>query len=69
MTATDTSAMRPLLFPGDQQFWYEQWAATAQRTEAEARAQLAGWLPGTRRGEPVGWPAIPTPPRARTNVL
>jgi hypothetical protein len=104
MTATDTMALRPLLFPGDQQFWYEtlralghtayggadigevvttaaritagdygswyeQWAATAQRVEAEARAQLAGWLPGTRRGEPVGWPAIPTPPRARTNVL
>jgi len=23
MTTTDTSAMRPLLFPGDQQFWYE----------------------------------------------
>jgi hypothetical protein len=76
MTATETMAMRPLLFPGDQQFWYEtlralshtayggadigevvttaqritadvydswyeQWAATAQRTEAEARAQLA----------------------------
>src|SRR5215472_7771109 len=76
MTATDTSAMRPLLFPDDQQFgyetlralghtayggadigevvttaaritagdygsWYEQWAATAQRTEAEARVQLA----------------------------
>ena len=104
MTATGTSAMRRLLFPGDQQFWfetlrapghtayggadigevvttaaritagdygswYEQWAATAHRVEAEARAQLAGWLPGTRRGEPVGWPAIPTPPRARTNVL
>ena len=68
--------MKALLFPGDQQFWYEmlralghtayggadigevvttaqritagdygswyaQWAATAQRTEAEARAQLA----------------------------
>jgi hypothetical protein len=68
--------MRPLLFPDDQQFWYEtlralghtayggadigevvttaarisaddydswheQWAATAQRTEAEARGQLA----------------------------
>ena len=104
MNTTYTVAMRPLLFPGDQQFWYEtlralghtayggadigevvttaqritvglydswyeQWAATAQRVEAEARAQLAGWLPGTRRGEPVGWPAIPTPPRARTNVL
>ena len=76
MTATDTSAMRPLLFADDQQFWYEtlralghtayggadigevvttaqrisgglydswyeQWAATAQRVEAEARAQLA----------------------------
>ena len=53
----------------DYDSWYEQWAATAQRVEAEARAQLAGWLPGTRRGEPVGWPAIPTPPRARTNVL
>jgi hypothetical protein len=73
---TDTSATRPLLFPGDQQFWYEtrralghtayggadfdevvttaarisagdydswyeQWAATAQRTEAQARGQLA----------------------------
>src|SRR5215831_3533650 len=73
---TDTTAMRPLLFPDDRQFWYEtlralgphrlrradigevvttaarisagdydswyeQWAATAQRTEAEARAQLA----------------------------
>ena len=23
MTATDTMALRPLLFPGDQQFWYE----------------------------------------------
>ena len=23
MTNTDTSAMRPLLFPGDQQFWFE----------------------------------------------
>ena len=68
--------MRPLLFPGDEQFWYvaqlalghtayggadigevataaarisvgdycswdEQWAATARRTEAEARGQLA----------------------------
>lgn len=76
MSTTDTSAMRPLLFPDDQQFWYEtqralghtayggadigevvttaaritagdydswydQWAATAQRTEAEARGQLA----------------------------
>ena len=76
MTATGTSAMRRLLFPGDQQFWfetlrapghtayggadigevvttaqritvglydswYEQWAATAQRVEAEARGQLA----------------------------
>src|SRR5215472_15937918 len=76
MTTTDTVAMRPLLFPDDQQFWYEtlralghtayggadidevvttaaritandydswyeQRAATAQRTEAEARAQLA----------------------------
>src|SRR6516164_2870994 len=76
MTATGTSAMRPLLFPDDQQFWYEtlralghtsyggadigevvttaarisagdydswyeQWAATAQRVEAEARGQLA----------------------------
>ena len=75
MTTTDT-VMRPLLFPGDQQFWYEtlralghtayggadfgevvttaaritandydswyeQWAATAARVEAEARAQLA----------------------------
>jgi len=73
---TDTTAMRPLLFPDDGQFWYEtlralghtayggadigevvttaqritagdydswyeQWAATAQRVEAEARAQLA----------------------------
>jgi hypothetical protein len=70
------TAMRPLLFPDDQQFWYEtlramghtayggadigevvttaaritagdydswyeQWAATAQRTEAAARGQLA----------------------------
>jgi len=26
---------------GDYDSWYEQWAATAQRTEAEARAQLA----------------------------
>src|SRR6516165_7916180 len=76
MTTTGTTAMRPLLFPDDQQFWYEtlralghtayggadigevvttaaritagdygswyeQWAATAQRVEAEARAQLA----------------------------
>src|SRR6516164_6103301 len=76
MSATDTMAMRPLLFPDDQQFWYEtlralghtayggadigevvttaaritagdydswyeQWAATADRVEAEARAQLA----------------------------
>src|SRR5215469_557308 len=76
MSTTDTVAMRPLLFPDDQQFWYEtlralghtayggadfgavvttaqrisaglydswyeQWAATAQRVEAEARAQLA----------------------------
>lgn len=76
MTTTDTIAMRPLLFPDDQQFWYEtlralghtayggadigevvttaqritagnydswyeQWAATAERTEAEARGQLA----------------------------
>src|SRR6516162_3452521 len=76
MTTTDTMAMRPLLFPDDQQFWYEtlralghtayggadigevvttaqritandydswyeQWAATAQRVEAEARGQLA----------------------------
>ena len=76
MTTTDTTAMRPLLFPDDLQFWYEtlrwlglaayggadfgevvttaaritaglydswyeQWAATAQRVEAEARAQLA----------------------------
>src|SRR5215472_10550686 len=76
MTTTDTSAMRPLLFPDDGQFWYEtlralghtayggadigevvttaaritagdydswheQWAATAARVEAEARAQLA----------------------------
>ena len=76
MNSTDTIAMRPLLFPDDQQFWYEtlralghtayggadidevvttaarisagdydswyeQRAATAQRTEAEARAQLA----------------------------
>jgi pimeloyl-ACP methyl ester carboxylesterase len=76
MNTTDTTAVRPLLFPDDQQFWYEtlrvlghiayggadigevvttaaritaddydswyeQWAATAQRTEAEARAQLA----------------------------
>jgi len=76
MSTTDTSAMRPLLFPDDQQFWYEtlralghtayggadigevvttaaritagdygswyeQWAATARRTEAEARGQLA----------------------------
>ena len=23
MSTTDTSAMRPLLFPDDQQFWYE----------------------------------------------
>jgi hypothetical protein len=72
----DTSAMRPLLSPDDQQFWYEtlralgltayggadfgevvttaarisagdygsryeQWAATAERVEAEARGQLA----------------------------
>ena len=76
MSTADTSAMGPLLFPDDQQFWYEtqralghtayggadigevvttaaritagdydswydQWAATAQRTEAEARGQLA----------------------------
>jgi len=76
MNTTDTTAMRPLLFPDDGQFWYEtlralghtayggadigevvttaqritagdydswyeQWAATAQRVEAEARAQLA----------------------------
>ena len=76
MSTADTSAMRPLLFPDDGQFWYEtqralghtayggadigevvttaqritagdydswhdQWAATAQRTEAEARGQLA----------------------------
>jgi pimeloyl-ACP methyl ester carboxylesterase len=76
MSTADTMAMRPLLFAGDQQFWYEtlralghtayggadigevvttaaritagdydswheQWAATAQRVEAEARAQLA----------------------------
>jgi len=76
MNTTYTVAMRPLLFPGDQQFWYEtlralghtayggadigevvttaqritvglydswyeQWAATAQRVEAEARGQLA----------------------------
>jgi hypothetical protein len=78
--------MRPLLFPDDQQFWYEklralghtaygradigevvttaariragdydswyeQWAATAQPTEAEARAQLAaGHQVWTTRG-------------------
>ena len=82
MNTTDTTAMRPLLFPDDQQFWYEtlralghtayggadigevvttaqrisagdydswyeQWAATAQRVEAEARAQLAAGPPGT----------------------
>src|SRR5215471_175609 len=76
MAATETSAIRPLLFPDDLQFWYEtlrwlglaayggadfgevvttaarvsaglydswyeQWAATAQRVEAEARGQLA----------------------------
>ena len=57
MTTTDTMAMRPLLFPDDQQFWYETLRAlghtayggadigevvtTAQRVEAEARAQLA----------------------------
>jgi len=76
MNTTDTTAMRPLLFPDDGQFWYEtlralghtayggadigevvttaqritagdydswyeQWAATAERTEAEARGQLA----------------------------
>ena len=75
MNTTDTTAMRPLLFPDDQQFWYEtlralghtayggadigevvttaqrisagdsdswyeQWAATAPRVEAEARAGL-----------------------------
>jgi pimeloyl-ACP methyl ester carboxylesterase len=76
MSTADTMAIRPLLFPDDQQFWYEtlralghtaysgadigevvttaqrisaadydswyeQWEATAQRVEAEARAQLA----------------------------
>ena len=109
MTATGTSAMRPLLFPDDQQFWYEtlrwlglaayggadfgevvttaarisaglydswyeQWAATAQRVEAEARAQLAA---ATRSAPTTGCcappltgaarsssPAMPTPTRA-----
>jgi hypothetical protein len=107
MTATDTMAMRPLLFPGDQQFWYEtlralghtayggadigevittaqritandygswyeQWAATAQRTEAEARAQLAaGSAPTTGCCAPPlttaarsSSPATATPTRA-----
>jgi hypothetical protein len=36
---------------GDYDTWYEQWAATAQRTEAEARAQLAaGHQVWTTRG-------------------
>ena len=109
MTATGTSAMRRLLFPGDQQFWfetlrapghtayggadigevvttaaritagdsgswYEQWAATAHRVEAEARAQLAA---ATRSAPTTGCcappltgaarsssPAMPTPTRA-----
>ena len=34
-----TTAQR--ITAGDYGSWYEQWAATAQRTEAEARAQLA----------------------------
>jgi hypothetical protein len=29
MNTTDTSAMRPLLFPDDQQFWYETLRALA----------------------------------------
>src|SRR6516164_10364327 len=80
MNTSDTMAVRPLLFPDDQQFWYEtlralghtayggadigevvttaqritagdydswyeQWAATAARVEAEARAQLAAGHP------------------------
>ena len=109
MTATGTSAMRRLLFPGDQQFWfetlrapghtayggadigevvttaaritagdygswYEHWAATAHRVEAEARAQLAA---ATRSAPTTGCcappltgaarsssPAMPTPTRA-----
>ena len=109
MSATDTMAMRPLLFPDDQQFWYEtlralshtayggadigevvstaqritagdygswyeQWAATAHRVEAEARAQLAA---ATRSAPTTGCcappltgaarsssPAMPTPTRA-----
>ena len=34
-----TTAQR--ITAGDYGSWYEQWAATAERTEAEARAQLA----------------------------
>ena len=97
MTAADTSAMRPLLFPDDGQFWdetlralghtayggadfgevvttaqritagdydswYEQWAATAQRVEAEARAQLAA---ATRSAPTTGCCAS----RSRRGVL
>ena len=109
MNTSDTMAMRPLLFPDDQQFWYEtlralghtayggadigevvttaaritagdygswyeQWAATAHRVEAEARAQLAA---ATRSAPTTGCcappltgaarsssPAMPTPTRA-----
>ena len=70
MNTTDARPIRPLLFPNDQQFWYETLralghtaygradigevvttAASAQRTEAVARAQLAaGHQVWTTRG-------------------
>ena len=59
---------------GDYGSWYEQWAATAHRVEAEARAQLAA---ATRSAPTTGCcappltgaarsssPATPTPTRA-----
>lgn len=45
---------------GDYDSWYDQWAATAQRTEAEARGQLvAGFLRGLRSAGTAGLPWTP----------
>jgi len=93
MNTTDISAMRPLLLPDDQQFWYEtlralghtacggadigevvttaapitagdydiwyeQWAATAQRTEAR---HAPSWPSATGSAPATGcwWPGTP----------
>ena len=42
-----TTAQR--ITAGDYDSWYEQWAATAQRVEAESRAQLAAGHPVSAR--------------------